>query len=122
MNLNNESNAVQQIFNRLELFDIDVDIVKQHHIESRIFLAIFMRAMSDVILDSSPLITRLSALWWLMFETRPYEVRIREFAEKLLDIDHDYMLKKLRDHMGKNEFKALAEQAKKLPKKKREWA
>jgi len=37
MNLNNESNAVQQIFNRLELFDIDVDIVKQHHIESRIF-------------------------------------------------------------------------------------
>ena len=28
MNLNNESNAVQQIFNRLELFDIDVDIVE----------------------------------------------------------------------------------------------
>lgn len=122
MNLNNESNYVQQILNRLELFDIDVDIIKQHHSESRIFLAILMRAMSDVALDSSPRVTRLSALWWLMFETRKHKVWIREFGEKLLNIDHDYMLGMLKKHLGEAKFEALAEQAKNLPEKKREWA
>lgn len=122
MNLNKPNNYVQQILNRLELFDIDVDIIKQHHNESRIFLAILMRAMSDVALDSSPRVTRLSALWWLMFETRKHQVWIREFGEKLLNIDHDYMLGMLREHLGEAKFEALAEQARKLPEKKREWA
>jgi hypothetical protein len=122
MNLNNQSNYVEQILNRIELFDIDADIIKTHHNESRIFLAILLRAMSDVTLDSSPLVTRLSALWWLMFETRKYQVRIRDFGEKLLNIDHDYLLAILKNHLGEANFNALAEQAKNLPKKKREWA
>lgn len=122
MNLDKPNNYIQQLLNRLELFNIDVDIVKQHHNESRIFLAILMRAMSDVTLDSSPLKTKLSALWWLMFETRDDPVWIRQCGEKLLNVDHDYMLGMLREHLGEAKFEALAEQARKLPPKKREWA
>lgn len=108
-------------YDRLIMFDMDSDFVKSHHAESRIFISMITRAVTDVILESSPRKTKLKAFYWLVLEDDEHQSIARSIGLRLLNMDHSYLVNKLKEKLGNKKYGEIAVAALKLPPHKREW-